>query len=57
MDFVLGRFRKDELQRVDEAVSRAVSAIEVWIQDGLLAAMNQFNADPNSDQGAAPTEN
>lgn len=55
-EYVLGRFRKDELQRVDEAVSRAASSIEVWVKGGLLAAMNQFNADPISDQGAASTE-
>ena len=53
VDFVLGRFRKDELQRIDEAVSRAASSVEAWIKDGLLAAMNQFNADPSGDQGAA----
>ncbi len=55
-DYVLGRFRKDELQRIDEAVGRAASSIEVWVKGGLLAAMNQFNADPISDQGTTSAE-
>jgi PTH1 family peptidyl-tRNA hydrolase len=41
--FVLGRFRDDERGPVDEAVARAVQAIECAVQRGVAAAMNEFN--------------
>lgn len=50
-NYVLERFRKDELRCVDEAVARAATAIEVWAKDGILAAMNRFNSGPPSGQG------
>lgn len=46
-DYVLGQFTKDERLVMDQAIVRAVNAIEVWIGAGLQSAMNQFNADPN----------
>jgi len=47
-DYVLGRF--SELQRpvVNQAVKRAVQAIEMWIGQGVETAMNRYNADPDS---------
>lgn len=42
-DYVLSRFRKDELDQMDGAIVRAASAVEVWARDGLSNAMNQFN--------------
>lgn len=47
VDYVLGQFMADERPIVDQAIDRAVTAVEVWISDGVQAAMNQFNADPN----------
>jgi len=43
IDFVLGRFSKAEQETVDEAMNRAVEAIEMWIAEGVEPAMNQFN--------------
>ena len=44
-DYVLSRFRKDELDQMDGAVVRAASAVEVWAREGLANAMNQFNGE------------
>ena len=41
--WVLSRFRDDERELMDPAIERAADSIEVWIRDGLEAAMNQFN--------------
>lgn len=48
-DYVLGRFRKDELELIDGAISRAASAVETWSTDGLAAAMNKYNGDADQD--------
>lgn len=45
VDYVLSRFRKDELEQMDSAIGRAASAVEVWVRDGISAAMNQFNGE------------
>lgn len=50
-DYVLGRFRKDELDVIDGAISRAATAVEVWSTEGIAAAMNKFNGDADSDAG------
>ncbi len=41
---VLGEFSRDEQPLVNDALDRAVSAIEVFIQHGLTTAMNLYNA-------------
>jgi PTH1 family peptidyl-tRNA hydrolase len=43
--FLLDDFGRDELPFVADARERAVTAIEVFIAQGLTAAMNQFNVD------------
>ncbi len=43
-DYVLGRFRADEVETIDQAVAQAANAVESWCQGGIDAAMNQFNA-------------
>ena len=43
VDFVLSPFGADELEVVEEVVARAADACEVWLTDGIEAAMNQFN--------------
>jgi len=42
-DFVLGRFTKAERPVVERAVQRAADAAEVWLAEGIEAAMNRFN--------------
>lgn len=45
-NFVLGKFEEEDRQLIDQAIKRSADAIEVWVQTGIQAAMNQFNADP-----------
>lgn len=44
-DYVLGRYRKDEIDVIDAAVRKAASAVEVWATEGIDVAMNQYNRD------------
>lgn len=43
VDFVLGKFSRDERELADKAVRRAADAAECWIAEGTTAAMNQYN--------------
>jgi len=47
-DFVLSTFEPAEREVIDEAVTRAVRALEVWLQSGLERCQNGFNTDPAS---------
>lgn len=42
-DFVLGKFSQAEMPALQDAIERAVKALQVYLQDGLEKAMNQFN--------------
>ncbi|MDZ4658223.1 MAG: aminoacyl-tRNA hydrolase [Bythopirellula sp.] len=42
-DFVLGKFGTHERKAVDEQVTRAREAVLIWVEQGILAAMNKFN--------------
>lgn len=42
--YVLSRFSKEEEKLVEETVTKSVEAIEVFLRDGLNAAMNAFNS-------------
>jgi PTH1 family peptidyl-tRNA hydrolase len=42
--YVLGRFTREEQEQVPEIIGRAADAAEVVLREGLIAAMNQFNA-------------
>lgn len=42
-DYVLGRFKKDELDAIREGVEKATRATAVIIREGEQAAMNTFN--------------
>lgn len=44
MDYVLQDFSADEETLMAEVRARAASALERWLQDGIVAAMNEFNA-------------
>lgn len=47
-DWVLGTFGKSEQQLVETAVQQAAAAVETWVTQGLPAAMNRFNIDPDA---------
>lgn len=42
-DYVLSKFRKDEVPLIREAVVRAADAVAVILKDGVHNAMNRFN--------------
>jgi peptidyl-tRNA hydrolase, PTH1 family len=44
IDHVLGKFQRDELEPIQQAIERATDAVETIIADGVLAAMNRFNS-------------
>jgi PTH1 family peptidyl-tRNA hydrolase len=44
VDHVLGRFRPSERPVIEEALTLAVQAVSVWIQQGIEVCMNRFNA-------------
>ena len=43
VDYVLSKFRKEELPELEPAVWRAADALEVWVRDGMQECMNRFN--------------
>lgn len=43
IDHVLGKFGRDEIQPIREAIKRAVEAVECAAENGIEAAMNRFN--------------
>jgi PTH1 family peptidyl-tRNA hydrolase len=49
-DYVLGKFTAEQRKLLDPAIARACGAIVTWVDKGIEAAMNQFNAE---DKGAA----
>ncbi len=51
-DYVLGRFSPEQRERIGPALRRSVDATLLWIEKGIAAAMNQFNADEKSDSAA-----
>jgi peptidyl-tRNA hydrolase, PTH1 family len=44
-DYVLGRFTAEQRKAVEPALERSAAAILTWIEKGIEAAMNVFNAD------------
>lgn len=42
-DHVLGKFKPDEREAVDEMVARAAEAALRWIEAGITTTMNEFN--------------
>jgi PTH1 family peptidyl-tRNA hydrolase len=44
VDYVLSKFSKKEREVVDESLQRALEAIQCWLDEGILQAMNRFNA-------------
>ena len=52
MDHVLATFKPDERELVDEMLATAADAAELWLREGIEAAMNAFNG---IDLAAPPT--
>ena len=40
---VLGNFASEEERALDETLTRAVEALDVWLQEGIEKTMNQYN--------------
>jgi len=45
-DYVLSKFRKDEIDSVQIAIQHAADAVAVWVRSGMAECMNKYNADP-----------
>ncbi|MCA9154895.1 MAG: aminoacyl-tRNA hydrolase [Pirellulaceae bacterium] len=43
-DYVLSKFRKDEVAEVEQSINRAAQAVVDWIRHGTEYCMNQYNA-------------
>jgi PTH1 family peptidyl-tRNA hydrolase len=43
-DHVLGRFRPSERPVIEDALSLAIQAVSVWIQQGIDVCMNRYNS-------------
>jgi peptidyl-tRNA hydrolase, PTH1 family len=43
-DFVLSKFKRGEQPSIDDAVTRAAEAVELWVRLGIGPAMNRINA-------------
>ena len=42
-DYVLSKFKKDEMDKVIQGITKATDAIEVILKEGVEAAMNKYN--------------
>ncbi len=49
VNHVLQTFSKKEQPEIDVAIQRAADAVEIWIREGVEAAMNRYNPDPSAD--------
>jgi peptidyl-tRNA hydrolase, PTH1 family len=52
-DHVLARFEPEERSVVDDAIGRAADAAELFIADGVLAAMNRYNRKDDTSSDSA----
>jgi PTH1 family peptidyl-tRNA hydrolase len=44
-DYVLGKFAPDERPEIEDAVSRAADAVELFVDQGLANVMASFNGE------------
>ncbi len=44
IEHVLGKFRREELEPIADAIHRAALAVEIAVTEGVVAAMNRYNA-------------
>jgi PTH1 family peptidyl-tRNA hydrolase len=55
--YVLGQFKKSQLEAVDDLIERGADAAEAILKEGLAAAMNRFNQRPKGpDSGKSADE-
>jgi len=43
VDYVLGDFTPEERPVIEEAYERAIAAVECWLREGIVEAMNRYN--------------
>lgn len=55
-DYVLGRFTAEQAALVDAALKRAVEAVGVFVNEGVEAAMNRFNAPDPAEKPEKPKQ-
>ena len=48
--FVLGQFKKSQLEAVGDLIDRAADAVEAILKEGVAAAMNRFNQRPKKEE-------
>ncbi len=53
VNYVLGRFGKEEEEAISGAVRRAADAVRCWAVEGIDSCMNGFNATPTGRDGGA----
>jgi peptidyl-tRNA hydrolase len=49
---VLGRFTNEEEKIIEAAIARGVEAIEVFVADGVVAAMDRYNRKDDNDNAS-----
>ncbi len=54
-DWVLGRFTDDEARLLEPALEACGEAVRVFVREGVVTAMNRFNARPRPSAPAGPT--
>ena len=42
-DYVLARFTKEQATELPDIIDRAADAVELWLTEGIIPAMNKFN--------------
>ncbi len=55
-DYVLEPFGEEEAALAGEAVERAVAAVECWLSEGIVAAMDRFNRPDLGLESSAPED-
>jgi PTH1 family peptidyl-tRNA hydrolase len=55
-EYVLRPFEEEEQPLVAEAVERAVAAVEYWLAEDVVAAMDRFNQPANTENGVITME-
>ena len=45
-DYVLARFTKEQAAELPDIIDRAADAVELWLTEGIIPAMNKYNVAP-----------
>lgn len=49
-DYVLSKFRTEEMDDLKSVVGRAADSVAIWAREGMAECMNRYNADPKKKQ-------